>query len=129
MKAVGSDREKRLRANRSGRRAERMAAVWLVLRGYRILARGFSVSGGEIDLVVRRGGVVAFVEVKQRATREAAMLAVTETKRRRIETAAGAWLRRNPWAMTSTLRGDALLLAPRHWPLHVADAFTLDIGF
>ena len=129
MRAVGSDRAKRLRANRSGRRAERLAALWLVFRGYRILDRGFSVTGGEIDLIARRGAVVAFIEVKRRATLDGAMLAITETKRRRIEQAAAAWLGRNAWAMSSTLRGDALLLAPRRWPRHVADAFTLDIGF
>lgn len=122
------DRTRRQRANRRGRRVEWMAAVLLMLRGYQILARRFLVSGGEIDLIARRGSTVAFVEVKVRPTLEEALLAVTATKRRRIERAASVWLTRNPWAMGATLRGDAVIAAPRRWPRHVVDAFPVGIG-
>ena len=124
----GSGRSGRLRANRRGKRAERIAALWLMLRGYRILARGFKVAGGEIDLVVRRGATLAFVEVKRRASLEEALLAVTGTKRGRIVRAAGVWLGRNAWAVGLTYRGDAVLIAPRRWPRHLADAFPIVIG-
>lgn len=122
------DRARRQRANRLGRRVEWMAAALLMLRGYRILARRFLVSGGEIDIIARRGSTVAFVEVKLRATLEEALLAVTATKRRRIERAASVWLTRNPWAMSVTLRGDAVIAAPRRWPRHVIDAFPVGVG-
>lgn len=100
----------------------------MILRGYRIVARGFRVAGGEIDIVARRGAVVAFVEVKARPTSEEALLAVTATKRRRVERAAAVWLSRNPWAARCTFRGDAVLVVPRHWPRHFADAFQVGIG-
>ena len=128
MRGGPLDRARRLRANRLGRRAEVFAALWLMLRGYRILARGFSVTGGEIDIIACRKDAIVFVEVKRRQSLDEALIAVTETKRRRIERAAGVWLVRNSWAGAYTLRGDAVLLAPGCWPRHVADAFGLDVG-
>ncbi len=119
----------RRRANRVGRRAEWIAAALLTIKGYRVLARGFTVKGGEIDLVIRRGSTVAFVEVKARPGRDEALLAVTETKRRRISRAAAVWLTRNPWAASLDYRGDAVLVVPKHWPRHVTDAFPVTIGW
>ncbi len=49
-----------------GRRGERRAAWFYRLRGYSIVARNVRLRGGEIDLVVRRGRTLAFVEVKTR---------------------------------------------------------------
>ncbi|MCW6509578.1 YraN family protein [Lichenifustis flavocetrariae] len=112
----------------AGHRAERFALIWLALRGYRILARRYQVHGGEIDLVVRRGATVAFVEVKARPTRDEALQVLTEAKRRRIERAAAVWLSRNPWASASVLRGDAVVIASRRLPLHIEAAFELRIG-
>lgn len=109
-----------------GRWAERVALVWLMARGYRPLARRYAAAGGEIDLVMRRGGTIAFVEVKARATMEAARTAIDPVKRRRIGRAARAWLARNGWAAGMTRRGDAVFLAPGSWPAHVEDAFGLD---
>ncbi len=99
-----------------------------MLRGYRIVARGFKVSGGEIDIIARRGAVVAFVEVKARASFEDALLAVTPTKQKRVCRAAAVWLSRNGWAMAYTLRGDVVLAAPSRWPRHIEHAFPLPIG-
>ncbi len=118
----------RRRAGRAGRRAEWLAAALLTLKGYRILARGFSVSGGEIDIVARRGATIAFVEVKARLDLETALAAIDPTKRRRVVRAATVWLSRNPWAVSSTFRGDAVLVVPRCWPRHLADAFPVRIG-
>ncbi len=109
-----------------GRNAERMALVWLMLRGWRPLARRYAEAGGEIDLVMRRGGTVAFVEVKARATMASALTAIDAGKRRRVRRAARAWLARHPWAETLTRRADAVCLAPGEWPRHVVDVFPLD---
>lgn len=122
------DAADRRRTNRLGLRAERVAALLLWMKGYRILERGFTVSGGEIDIVARRGAVVAFVEVKARPSLEEALLAIDGTKRRRITRAAAVWLVRNPWAVDHAFRGDAILAVPRHWPRHVVDAFPVAIG-
>jgi putative endonuclease len=115
------------RAHLFGLRAEWLAAAWLLARGYRILARRFSVAGGEIDIVARRGNVVAFVEVKARPGLEEAAIALSEVKRRRMSAAARVWLTRNPWAMSATLRGDAVFIAPGRLPRHLTAAYLLDI--
>ena len=106
--------------------AERVALLWLVLHGWRPLARRYAKAGGEIDLIMRRGGVIAFVEVKARADMDAALTAIDAAKRRRVRRAAAAWLSRHPWAAALTLRADAVCLAPGNWPRHVVDAFGLD---
>ena len=102
--------ERRRDAHLYGLKAESIAALLLRLKGYTILARRFVVSGGEIDLVARRGGSIAFVEVKARADLEVAAIAISATKRRRIARAARVWLTRNPWAAGLTLRGDAVFV-------------------
>jgi putative endonuclease len=118
--------ERRRGAHLYGLKAESIAAWLLRLKGYTILARRFVVNGGEIDLVARRGGVIAFVEVKARADFEAAAIAISATKRRRIARAARVWLARNPWAARLTLRGDAVFLAPGRLPRHAPSAYRLE---
>ena len=117
----------RRRAHRFGLRAESIAALLLRLKGYHVLARRFAAAGGEIDLIVRRGATIAFVEVKARDDLDAAMEAITEAKRRRIGRAARIWLARNPWAAALNLRGDAVFVAPRRLPRHLAAAYRLDL--
>ena len=58
----------RRRAERGGRRAEALAALWLRLKGWTILARRVRTPVGEVDLIARRGRTIAFVEVKARAS-------------------------------------------------------------
>ncbi len=115
----------RRRARRFGLRAETLAALWLMGKGYRILARGFTVKGGEIDIVALRGDSVVFVEVKARKNIADAETSIHATKRRRIGRAARVWLTRNPWAVTATLRGDAVYLSRWRLPRHVPSAYTL----
>jgi putative endonuclease len=119
--------ERRREAHIYGLRAESIAALLLRLKGYTILTRRFVVSGGEIDLVARRGGSIAFVEVKARADLEVAAIAISATKRRRIARAARVWLTRNPWAASLTLRGDAVFVARGRLPRHQPDAYRLMI--
>jgi putative endonuclease len=116
------------RARRSGitgRRGEWLAILWLGAKGYRLLARRFGGKGGEIDLIVKRGRTIAFVEVKARGALDDALIAITPEKRRLVETRIRQWLARNPWAMEHHLRADAVFLAPWRRPRHVPGAFEL----
>ncbi len=119
--------QRRKRAHAFGLRAEFIATLYLQVTGWRILARRYLAPGGEIDVIAMRGDVVAFVEVKARGTIDAAAVAITPEKRRRISRAARRWVAHNPWAMSKVLRGDAMLLAPRRWPQRRAGAVELDI--
>ena len=116
--------ERRARLGR-GAFAEGLAAAFLMLKGWRILARRHAGFGGEIDIVAMRHGVIVFVEVKARRDRDTALLAIDAVKRARFARAAKHWLTRNPWAATFTLRADAVLVVPWRPPSHVPDAFTL----
>jgi putative endonuclease len=128
---VSADRfdptKRRRGAHLFGLRAESVAVLLLRLKGYSVLARRYAVSGGEIDLIARRGGLIAFVEVKARGDLDAAATAISATKRRRIARAARVWLARNPWAGSLSLRGDAVFVAPRRLPRHAPDAYRLEI--
>ena len=108
--------------------AEGLALLALMLKGYRPLARRFAAAGGEIDLIVRRGRTIAFVEVKARADLDTALAAIDGAKRRRIARAAAVWLSHNPRVAGATFRGDAVLIAPRRWPRHLVDAFPVPVG-
>jgi putative endonuclease len=116
---------RRRRAYGLGHRAEWAARVALAAKGYRVLARRYNAPGGEIDLIARRGDTVVFVEVKARPTLDEAMIAILPSKVRRISIAARHWLARNPWAMRSALRGDAVFVSRWRWPRHVVQAFDL----
>ncbi len=102
-----------------GMRAESMAALLLMCKGYRILERNYLNGGGEIDLIVQRGRVVAFVEVKARATQGAALIAIDDRKLERIAKAARSWLNRSNEPHSLVLRFDAVLIAPRTFPRHM----------
>lgn len=124
MSATGRSVKAR-RSGASGRRAEWLALLWLSAKGYRLLARRFGGKGGEIDLIVKRGRTVAFVEVKGRAGMDLALAALTPEKRRLVEARIRQWLARNPWAMDHDLRADAVFIAPWRLPRHVPGAFEL----
>lgn len=110
--------ERRVRYQR-GRRAEWLASLALRLRGYRILARREKTPLGEIDLVAVRGTRLAFIEVKQRATREAAEGAVTNAQRDRVRRAADLWLARNTRYQSHEIGFDLIFLIGRRWPQHI----------
>lgn len=110
-------------AQRRGLRAESLAAWWLRLKGYRVLARGFRCPAGEIDLVARRGRTLAVVEVKARPGLAEASGAVTHTQRRRIARAAEAFVQRHPALAGCAIRFDVVMIVPRQWPKHIADAW------
>ncbi len=117
----------RQKARVYGLHAESLAAVWLRLKFYRIVARNFVASGGEIDLIARRGRLIVFVEVKARPTLDQAHFAISATKTGRISRAARCWLAANGWAAGCAFRGDAVFVAPWRWPRHVEAAVALDL--
>ncbi|MGD1878845.1 MAG: YraN family protein [Kiloniellaceae bacterium] len=116
----------RRRAYARGRRAEWLAAWWLRLQGYRILARGFRCPAGEIDLVARRGGTLAIVEVKRRDHEGAAGEAISPRQQRRVRRAAEAYLQRHPELAALQPRFDAVLLVPGRLPHHLKNAWNAD---
>jgi putative endonuclease len=110
-----------------GLHAENFAALWLRLKFFTILARNYAASGGEIDIIARRGDLVIFVEVKARPDRTAAQIAIDARKIGRISRAARVWLAAHPHFSDCALRGDAVLVAPHRAPRHVPGAFELDL--
>ena len=117
--------QKRAQARALGYRAEIFAALWLMLKGYSLLNWRFILKGGELDLILRRGRTIAFVEIKARNTHIAALEAVSPQKIRRLRHAARHWLMCNPWARDFSLRGDIVTFAKGAWPKHCSNAFEL----
>jgi len=113
----------RRKAYRRGHRGEWLAALALMLKGYRILARRHRTKLGEIDLIARRGDLVLFVEVKARRTLKEAMDAIAHGSERRIEGAADLWLSRQPDYGRLSMRFDMVAVLPWRWPVHVENAF------
>ena len=113
---------KRQRAERGGRRAETIAAWWLRLKGWAILAQRARTPLGEVDLIARRGRILAFVEVKARATEAEAALALDDYRLRRVAAAAGALAHRYA-REGDDLRIDAIFITPGRLPRHLADVW------
>ena len=113
---------KRQEAESRGRRAERIAALWLRIHGWRILAQRARVPGGEVDLVARRGRILAFVEVKARSTGAAADLSLDEYRLRRVVVAAER-LAPKYMRQGDDLRIDAMFIVPRRLPRHLPNVW------
>lgn len=113
---------KRQLAEKSGREGERRAACWLRAKGWRILGERVKTPRGEIDLVARRGGVVAFVEVKWR--RKPADLDIAIDEHRLSRVAAAVECVAHDYAPDGEdIRIDVILLAPGALPRHIANAW------
>ncbi|KQM61879.1 MULTISPECIES: YraN family protein [unclassified Sphingomonas] len=114
-------RASRVAADDAGRRGERIAGWWLRLKGWRILARRIRTKAGEVDLIARKANIVAFVEVKTRAT--AADLDHAIDERRLARVAAAAEILASTYAQGCDVRIDVILLAPRTPPRHIENAW------
>ena len=109
-------------AEQRGREGETRAALWLTAKGWRILARRVKTPRGEIDLVARRGGMVAFVEVKWRRSRAALDTAIDAYRLARV--AAAVECVAHDYAPDGEdIRIDVILLAPGCLPRHIANAW------
>ncbi len=78
-----------------GVKAERAAANWLRLKGYKILEERYKTQYGEIDLIISKGNMIAFVEVKARKTKAEALESVTPKMQGRITNAALHYISQN----------------------------------
>lgn len=108
----------RAAAEARGRKAERRAAWWLRLHGWRILGERLRVSAGEVNLVARRGKTLAFIEVKWRDRAEDLDLAIDAWRLRRVVAAAEMLVPRFA-RPTDDIRIDVMLLAPKRLPRHL----------
>lgn len=106
-----------------GRFAEDLAVLWLRLHGWRILHRRFRTPVGEVDVLARRGGVLAAIEVKARPSFAEGASAVGRRQQRRIARAAAQFLARRPDAADLGLRFDILVVTPWRLPIHIPDAW------
>jgi putative endonuclease len=116
-------RPERVEAFQRGLSAESRAALLLIAKAYRILARRWKTPFGEIDIVARRRGILVFVEVKARASADDAMEAVTERTKHRIVSAAEMWLARYPGHANGEIRFDVVVVTPGKLPRHIVNAF------
>lgn len=114
--------QKRQIADQRGREGEAEAAMWLAQQGWRILAERVKTPRGEIDLIARKGALVAFIEVKWRARATHLADAIDERRLHRVAAAAEAvaHLYSEP---TDDLSIDVILLAPGTRPHHITNAY------
>ena len=112
----------RQRAQRLGHFAEACAVWRLRLAGYAILARRYKTRLGEIDIVARRGGVLAFVEVKARADFETGIFALRGPQFGRVARAASLFIAHHPRHAMCSLRFDAVIVSGL-WPRHLPDVW------
>jgi len=123
LRPLDRPRREKIAAFRLGLSAESRAAILLIAKGYRILARRWKTPFGEIDIVARRRGTLVFVEVKACERADDAAEAVTGRNQRRIIAAAELWLARNPADAQRDIRFDVVLVTPGKIPEHIASAF------
>ena len=112
----------RVGAEKRGRQAERIAGWWLRLKGWSILDRRVRTRAGEIDLVARRAGIVAFVEVKARASDADLDLAIDERRLARVAAAAESVAHRY-LQPGDDMQIDVILLAPGRVPRHLSNVW------
>lgn len=113
---------KRQRAEQQGRDGERRAAIWLKLRGWSILDQRRKTPLGEIDLIAKRSGIVAFVEVKWRKNKQELDHAIDQHRLQRVAAAVEAVAHEYATG-GEDIRVDVMLLAPGCFPRHITNAW------
>lgn len=116
----------REKAWKRGRLAEFIALTFLRLKGYRLLASRYKSPQGEVDLIMRRRDVTAFIEVKARDTHDGGVEAVTNAQSRRIAAAARFWMARDRIANSNFCRFDIVVVNAYFFPQHIENAFPGD---
>ena len=118
-----SSLSRRRASYRRGLRAEFWASLFLMLKGYSIVSRRFKTPVGEIDLIARKGTVIAFVEVKARSSVELALDSVSYSSRSRIESAGDWWISRQKDGNLLSWRFDIIAIVPFRLPVHFKDVW------
>ena len=121
--ADGEATLRRRKALRRGAAAEYIAAIFLMLKGYRILALRHRTKLGEIDIIARKGDLAVFVEVKARSDEMGAIDAVSYASQKRIRAASDLWLARQRDYARLSQRYDIVAILPGRLPRHFPDAF------
>ncbi len=117
--ARDDQRAERRRRYFKGHMAERFAALWLTLKGYRVLAMRQRTPAGEIDLIAVNRKRIVFIEVKHRATLKDAESSINARQRQRVRRAANLWLAKNERFQNYDIGFDLMFLTPWKWPKHI----------
>lgn len=121
-------RQRGIKSRKRGKWAEVLCVLSLSLRGWRVMDRavvtGRGTGAGEIDIIARRGRVLAFIEVKARPDLDQAAAAISPAQQQRLVRGAEAYLARHPQFAGLEPRFDAMLVAPGRWPRHLMDAWS-----
>ncbi len=103
--------------------AEQIAALWLRLKGYRLLARNWRSPMGEIDILARRGDILVLVEVKSRGEFSAAAEALRAEQAHRLRRALDHYVQLHPQFRDLDRRCDCILFARGYLPQHIKNAW------
>ena len=116
---------KKTQNRRTGDRGERRTALYLILRGYRIIERNYTCGHKEVDIIASRGKVLAFVEVKTRRDTSAArpQSAVTRDKMYNVITAAKGYCLTHD-VQGKTIRFDISEVSVKGRINYIKDAFS-----
>ncbi len=106
--------------------AEYLCIALLLVKGYTILERRHRNYGGEIDIIARRGKVLAFIEAKARAEEKAALESITADKRRRLARAAESFVARHARYAQLDLRFDVMVITSPLKIRHLQDAWSTE---
>lgn len=117
---------KRLKARRRGRIAEHLCRWHLRFRGWHIVAADWRCPAGEIDILARRRGVLAVIEVKSRPNFATGAAALLPRQRRRIARATEAFLVMRPDLARMAVRFDVMVVEPRRLPRHLPGVWRSD---
>lgn len=113
----------RQQAYRTGLRVEKLALIWLLLTGFRIIATRYKTPGGEIDIVARRGRTLVVLEVKYRKQLDEALYSVPARNRHRIVAATRFLLASRQDLVNLNIRFDVMVFARWRWPQYIKAAF------
>jgi len=127
---TGKTYQKKKKAYLWGLAAEWLSILVLTLKGYRILERRFTCRSGEVDLIVQKGNLICFIEVKARKSTRDALFALSNKQKTRISRAAEWYLAKNIQGNTShenIYRFDMMAVEPWCLPTHIVDAWQMEI--
>ena len=108
---------------KAGRRAEWLAALYLRLKGYRVLEMRYKTPSGEIDIIARKKDILIFAEVKKRPTLEDAQDAIGWQSQKRIIRASEIYVSRTRAAQSLGMRYNAIYVLPGLKLIHEPDAW------